>query len=479
MSSVPIDSKPYRELTDPRCWIRLLRLTSWSVDEQIFCELDEFLLPSDSRTHELSMTVREVSSSIAPLYTAVSYTWGTASSADQEISLAGHPVKVRRNLYEFLKQIRASRDTNYFWIDALCINQDYVLEKNAQVAIMGNIFAKASALTVWLGISEDDSDYFMQSMENGEGETFVSSKGLKPAIISPRFVDSLLELCNRPYWRRIWVIQEFALATESDSPIETPNITINCGRHKVPYSIFYRFCDAVRNTYRKLVFEEKATHVENDRDVYDSELWPPITASGNCLENFLSSWMFKILTIRPYGTIFYPKPLGHLIQSFYECDCEDSRDKVYALLGIANDVQRAWDSGQQVLLPDYNKDPFDILLEVLRFCQRELVGFGEGVLVKILAPSEKEELEWKDRLLTTDFYQREAGVEEKYKERLDKFLAGESAVKAQVGTNVTQAENAIVGLDDTDQAAAVVRARVNPFLIANSTVYQRRKSNRT
>ena len=462
MSSVPMDSKPYRELTDPSSWIRLLRLTSWSEDEQIFCELDEFPLPSDSRTHELDITVREVSSSTTPLYTAVSYTWGTASSADQEIYLAGHPVKVRRNLYEFLKQTRASRDTNYFWIDALCINQDYVLEKNAQVAIMGHIFAKASALTVWLGISERDSDYFMQSMESGDSETFVSSEGLKPAEISPRFVDSLLELCNRPYWRRIWVIQEFALATESDSPIETPNITITCGRHKVPYIILYRFCDVVRTTYRNLVFGGKVEYVEND-PVYDSKLWPPKTASGSCLEDFMSSWMFKVLTIRPSGTIFVPKPLGHLIQSFYECDCEDSRDKVYALLGIANDVQYAWDSGQQVLLPDYNKDPFDILLEVLSFCQHELVGFPQGYLIKILARSGKEELEWKERLLTTDFYQREAGVEETYRQRLDKFLAGESAVKAQVGTNVTQPENAIVGLDDADQAAVVVREREWPF----------------
>jgi hypothetical protein len=41
-----------------------------------------------------------------------------------------------------------------FWIDALCIDQDSITKRNHQVAQMGRIYASASEVIAWFGISE-------------------------------------------------------------------------------------------------------------------------------------------------------------------------------------------------------------------------------------------------------------------------------------------------------------------------------------
>ena len=44
-----------------------------------------------------------------------------------------------------------SKIPTYYWVDALCMDQQNVLERNSQVARMANIFRRASGVVVWLG----------------------------------------------------------------------------------------------------------------------------------------------------------------------------------------------------------------------------------------------------------------------------------------------------------------------------------------
>ena len=45
-----------------------------------------------------------------------------------------------------------------FWTDGICINQANEKEKEDQIALMAEIYAKASRVVVWLGEAKDDSD---------------------------------------------------------------------------------------------------------------------------------------------------------------------------------------------------------------------------------------------------------------------------------------------------------------------------------
>ena len=50
-----------------------------------------------------------------------------------------------------------------FWVDAICINQDDLEERSAQVQIMPQIYSRASCVIVWLG---DDSQMIFRLLRN-------------------------------------------------------------------------------------------------------------------------------------------------------------------------------------------------------------------------------------------------------------------------------------------------------------------------
>jgi hypothetical protein len=63
---------------------------------------------------------------------------------------------VRQNLFDFLEHMRlgfitSAKTTQLIWIDALCIDQSSIDERNHQVAQMGAIFQGATVVRIWLG----------------------------------------------------------------------------------------------------------------------------------------------------------------------------------------------------------------------------------------------------------------------------------------------------------------------------------------
>jgi hypothetical protein len=58
---------------------------------------------------------------------------------------------VTENLNTALPHLKYTQDERVIWIDALCINQDHILESNQQVTVMRDIHQKAIKVIVWLG----------------------------------------------------------------------------------------------------------------------------------------------------------------------------------------------------------------------------------------------------------------------------------------------------------------------------------------
>jgi hypothetical protein len=87
-----------------------------------------------------------------PAFQALSYVWGERTEG-RTIEVEGQgTVKVTDNLFAALRRLRL--DVLYsriLWIDALCIDQDNVQERNAQVLFMCEIYARASVVMIWLG----------------------------------------------------------------------------------------------------------------------------------------------------------------------------------------------------------------------------------------------------------------------------------------------------------------------------------------
>lgn len=135
---------PYRELGNDE--VRLLRI-----------------LPG---TGTIQCVLHQMPLSGVMCFFALSYVWGDASPKET-IMLEGHPFKITRNLYEALHQFRQrpndmGHPKDYFWIDAICINQEDVDERSRQVERMMDIY-HAGLVLVWLGPVTEPDDGFINN----------------------------------------------------------------------------------------------------------------------------------------------------------------------------------------------------------------------------------------------------------------------------------------------------------------------------
>jgi len=90
----------------------------------------------------------------AAKYDALSYTWGDQAHK-VTITCEGKRLYVTPNCEAALRQLRPKKPTQtlLLWVDAICIDQSSIEERNAQVEIMGKIYSKANRVLMWLGSS--------------------------------------------------------------------------------------------------------------------------------------------------------------------------------------------------------------------------------------------------------------------------------------------------------------------------------------
>jgi hypothetical protein len=112
--------------------------------------------------------------------------------------LNGRRHLIRPNLAEMLKSLRDLDyvgDRGLFWVDALCINQDDVVEKSVQIPRMVDIYSAANHTLAWLGQEADDSSYAMDCLcwrRRKEWRT-------------DRFALAIYRMAARRWFRRTWV----------------------------------------------------------------------------------------------------------------------------------------------------------------------------------------------------------------------------------------------------------------------------------
>jgi hypothetical protein len=136
-------------------------------------------------------------------YEALSYCWGSDEKTqsivivdDQENGENNNQeLKITQNLYTALVRLQDRDIPRVIWVDAICINQSHNAEKEVQIQLMAEIYAKASRVVVWLGGSQDGSDDALM-------EICESAQDLTISRPPTQEIEALLE---RPWFRRIWV----------------------------------------------------------------------------------------------------------------------------------------------------------------------------------------------------------------------------------------------------------------------------------
>lgn len=140
--------------------------------------------------------------------------------------LDGQRYFVTRNCHAALKRCRELRESGYFWVDSISINQKDAAEKALQIPRMHQIYSYALNVIVWLGCLENERD---PGLEHQEKEAVAMIENLaKCEYMKERFLllatkgnntdlrwRALIDLLEHKWFARLWTHQEVGLARKA------------------------------------------------------------------------------------------------------------------------------------------------------------------------------------------------------------------------------------------------------------------------
>jgi len=304
---------PYARLSSPTA-IRLLNIDPASeATVPISCSFEEFDLHPENHYSSLDNFSYQG-------YSALSYCWGDPAT-QVIISINGKPRAVRRNLWDFLIQARDNGWTRRLWTDALCINQDDMAERNAQVQMMNQIYSRANHVLVWLGrlIGDELRAVCEMDLMHKDRNFLLSGDQLMPVDdkFHARLGDSqrsrfstsawrgICSLMRNPYWKRRWVIQEMLLSSGTASLV-VGNGQIRLSTVASYFATCVYICPAADGT------------LETFRKAFRT----------SCLEYLHVNHLSTTTRSRDLS-------LGQLFDLFSYHECSVPHDYIYSLIGVS------------------------------------------------------------------------------------------------------------------------------------------------
>ncbi|KAK1752616.1 heterokaryon incompatibility protein-domain-containing protein [Echria macrotheca] len=341
-------------------------------------EIRLFVLFPGKDSEPIQGSLRNASLDGRPEFEALSYVWGERDSP-RSITLDGEGFHVTPNLYAALCALRRPASSRTLWIDAICIDQHNVDEKNHQVPLMARIYKQASRVTAWLGPSTPRIELAISWLNSSPGpyldpvaarywldlekRAATSRQGeLDRHFDIVKSFAGAIDISDLQYWHRMWTFQEFALPSEEPVCL--------CGALKFSAS-------ALSDT--RISSEEAIDRLTISINFLYSVLGPEFTGlptvpgfnnqalsggrSGAELMEFRflpQNFSMVNSTSRKSIINMDETALFLLLSATRGRGCGDSRDRFYALYAMAPEIQEYYP-------PDYAK-PFErVCLETTAF----------------------------------------------------------------------------------------------------------------
>ncbi|KAH7026620.1 heterokaryon incompatibility protein-domain-containing protein [Microdochium trichocladiopsis] len=299
-------------------------------------------------------------------YEAISYAWGD-STLTESVYCDDRRLNIPASLYVALRQLRPADPgaaPRVLWADAICINQRDTDEKNHQVALMDQIYAKPTGVLIWLGADTEGLENVASAIEQMRSllpaETYDAEELVE---ISQNYYSEMAnlrtegkieqhfhtndwatinKLLTRPWFDRKWIIQEVLMAPE-----DVPRTLIS-GDLELPW--------------------ESLASLGYSMAAYGMT----VSASGmSCLYGYpLTIGTFYADNARPLRSLFNAqiiKVIKRYLESGTLLDCiiatglfasTDPRDQVYALLSLG--------SHNASFRADYHLKPAQVCLQFAR-----------------------------------------------------------------------------------------------------------------
>ena len=285
------------------------------------------LLKLDGDSFRLEGTLHNVSIDDDLDFDALSYLWGPSDDPAHKFVCSGQRITVRKNLMAALLQFKERGFGRYIWIDAICIDQTNVEEKNMQIPLMAEIYKSAKKVISWLGHNGNidmslskvlpDISEILGQIKDPIQDPWEQAPHL-PDLTSPTW-SSVRALLDNSYWERLWVLQELVLAQ---------NLEIWVGNDTLSWNVLYSFIERVghcRGMIRK-IYAKSGKH--------------PFGFSRITKINQLRMWLCDRLLAPTL-----------LMQISGQSLCLNPQDKVFGIMGLLSSELR------KMLVVDVTEDP--------------------------------------------------------------------------------------------------------------------------
>ncbi|QBZ58695.1 hypothetical protein PoMZ_03653 [Pyricularia oryzae] len=307
----------YKPLTNPY-EIRVLELEPGSPKDHLKCKLHHCTIEFEHTGTTYTQFALSTDNLTKPIwYTALSYRWGDPQPV-RHITVDGYEMEITVPLFDALNHFRNSTHSIVMWIDQICINQEDKDEKSRQIPLMGRVYQHAINTLVWLGTSDAVTGQLFGLLNHAATELILDFSQLQiPDGLQQRgfpsandkIWDDLWDLLDRPWFSRLWIIQEVALSR---------NAWVVCGGHSMSWSMLETACANLSAAGVSQWLQEKA---------------PKEGSTDHCQ---------RVVKLGTFGQ----EQSMNLLNRARESNCWDQRDKVYGLLGI---IRASW------VRVDYNR----------------------------------------------------------------------------------------------------------------------------
>ena len=325
-------------------------------------------------------------------YLCLSYTWGDYTGEKATVFLDGISTAVNKHLEAALRDLRDSYECRLgmkVWVDALCINQADIVDRNTHVSRVKDIFGGAFSVMVWtkehedlqvLGLRQPGEHLLLcevVSREYGKrvleellgvrerdwGATYDEDEQLMELVQDigvlvfdqyhwadsddedelgfgkPHLRDmvriELMQLFQKKYWSRLWIIQELAVSPTTS--------TVYWDESTFHLSTLQAVCEII------------LAHSDSGQSS-NSEIWQDLQPRLDLLA-FMSRWRALEATPADTGRPLNDAVIRELKLLAQHATCSLPQDKVYGLLGLFPS------SVSSAMTIDYSREPADVVAE--------------------------------------------------------------------------------------------------------------------
>ncbi|KAK3658340.1 hypothetical protein LTR56_001751 [Elasticomyces elasticus] len=323
------------------------------------------ILPDETGSPiRITLRVANLADVPRPAYETVSYVWGDPTpSASLKVSGHGNGPRyyclyVPASSAAVLNQIRLPDQKRTVWQDAVCINQDDLVERGRQVSLMSKTYSDSTGNIVYLGELDgpDMSDRISRTVAsllsnagrrtNGFSTFGTTTRDDTAAEYRVGYSDRqdqtdeevIFLLLELPWFRRLWTVQEAALAPRNTAVLGTLWLDL---LDILRALVWWRYSSEYfnRSPWPSMKAEAGMYCINQSHGYIDHDQGVPAGRAGGIMSSLVCSTLFEKT---------------------------EPRDGVFAILGLISKTS------SQFLTPDYTKPLSEILQRATRLAFLEM-----------------------------------------------------------------------------------------------------------